>query len=77
MSNVTALRADNVSPAMLIDYVEERIDDIEHLYVVAFTNEGKTITWGSGNLKYLPDAAVILTRFAGMTLAEKQEDLDE
>jgi hypothetical protein len=76
-NNIEALFPHCVLPIQIVEGLTARLHEIEHIYVVAVTAEGKFVVYGSGDLSRMSDAALLLTRLATMNVAEKQEDLDE
>lgn len=76
MSNLEALFPHCIQPSQVIDSVVKRTD-VEEIIVVVKTTEGKFATYGSGDLSYLAEAALLLTRLASTFVNEKQEDMEE
>lgn len=61
--NIFALREDCVLPEQVVSHLAKRTD-IKHLYVVGVTAEGEFFAYGSGDLRYLGDASIVLSDIA-------------
>lgn len=74
--NVIPLSSDCVRPEDVLRGVSKR-SDLEHLYVVGVTKEGKFVSWASGDCSRLSDSALLLTRIATGLIINNQEDEHE
>ncbi len=72
MGNVVPLRTKDISPAIVIQTLQEDIDTIEDMFVVAITQNGPVV-YASGNLMLLSFAALVLQ---DMALKELNGDIE-
>lgn len=77
MSKVVAINEDNISPAVVINSLIEKVDKIADIYAVTVNKEGKFEIWSSGDLSRLSDAAVLLQHLAYNVASEKMAGMDE
>ena len=75
--NVIPLNANGVSPEDVLVNVMARLEEISNIHVVVKLHNGCFAVWASGDLKYMSDAALLLTRIATDVVVEKQEEFGE
>lgn len=64
MSNIRALRPQDISPAVVINNIAEEVQNFEAIYVVGIMKEGPPLLWASGDLQKMCHASVLLNDMA-------------
>ncbi len=75
MGNVVPLRTKDISPAIVLQTLQEDIDTIEDMFVVTITQNGPVV-YASGNLMLLSFAALVLQDMALKELNGNIENAD-
>lgn len=64
MSNVRALRSRDVSPAIVMQSLQEQLPQIEAIYVIAMMKDSAPAVWTSGDLGQMCHASILLQSYA-------------
>jgi hypothetical protein len=62
--NLTPLRPDMISPAIVVQEVSKNIEDISEIFIVAFDHDGVPVTYSCGNIKNMVYAAFVIRAIA-------------
>lgn len=81
VGKVVALDSKFIPPQTVIDSLQERVGDIQDIYVVCVTKNNKLTSWASGNLTNMSRASLYMQRIATDCMIDMDEiegiDVDE